>query len=94
MRLTFTNAPLMKDIKMRKFYLIMFLLIIQAIWTAQVFPQSNSERKKRMLKNDGAPKAGDMAPLFKIKSLDGKSEFGLQDFRGQTPVVLFFGSYT
>jgi|GEM_PF-2909794 len=42
----------------------------------------------------GAPKVGDAAPTFKIKSLDGKHEFDLASFNGKRPVVLFFGSYT
>jgi hypothetical protein len=37
---------------------------------------------------------GEIAPDFNLKSLDGKSETRLAKFRGQKPVVLFFGSYT
>ncbi len=44
--------------------------------------------------NDSAPKVGKAAPAFKLKSLDGKQEFELAGFKGQKPVVLFFGSYT
>lgn len=44
--------------------------------------------------SDGAPAVGEMAPTFILKSLDGNSETDLQSFRGQKPVVLFFGSYT
>ncbi len=44
--------------------------------------------------DDGAPKVGDVAPTFKLKSLDGKQEFDLAGFKGKKPVVLFFGSYT
>ena len=39
-------------------------------------------------------KVGELAPDFKLKSLDGKSQTQLKDFRGKKPVVLFFGSYT
>jgi hypothetical protein len=43
---------------------------------------------------DAAPKVGDIAPLFTLKSLDGTSEWSLEEFRDSKPVVLFFGSYT
>ncbi|MFQ5708627.1 MAG: hypothetical protein ACE5HO_14315, partial [bacterium] len=43
---------------------------------------------------DGAPAVGELAPTFKLLSLDGKSETDLESFRGERPVVLFFGSYT
>ena len=49
---------------------------------------------ERMSKDDGAPKVGQAAPAFKLKSLDGKTETDLATFRGKRPVVLFFGSYT
>lgn len=41
-----------------------------------------------------APQVGDVAPLFKLKTLDGEGEFELASLRGKRPVVLFFGSYT
>lgn len=41
-----------------------------------------------------ALKVGEKAPVFELKSLDGKSEFNLADYRGKKPVVLIFGSYT
>ena len=47
-----------------------------------------------MSRNDSAPKVGQEAPTFKLKSLDGKKEMNLAEFRGKRPVVLFFGSYT
>ena len=37
---------------------------------------------------------GDLAPTFKLKSLDGKEETDLEEFRGKKPVVLLFGSYS
>jgi len=37
---------------------------------------------------------GEKAPLFALKSLDGKSETDVSSFRGQRPIILFFGSYT
>jgi len=50
--------------------------------------------RERVSKDDAAPKVGDLAPTFKLKSLDGKSETDIASFRGKKPVVLFFGSYT
>ena len=35
-----------------------------------------------------------MAPTFTLNSLDGKQTFTLKEFRGEKPVILFFGSYT
>ena len=43
---------------------------------------------------DTAPKVGDTAPLFTLKSLDGTETWSLEAFRGVRPVVLLFGSYT
>jgi hypothetical protein len=37
---------------------------------------------------------GDMAPDFKLKTLDGKRTVRLGQFKGKRPVVLIFGSYT
>jgi len=50
--------------------------------------------RERMMRDDGAPKVGEKAPTFKLKSLDGKKETNLAGFLGKKPVVLFFGSYT
>ncbi len=49
---------------------------------------------ERMMRDDGAPKVGQQAPTFKLKSLDGKQSFDLAEFKGSKPVVLFFGSST
>ena len=38
--------------------------------------------------------AAELAPEFKLSSLDGKTETQLADLRKEKPVVLFFGSYT
>ena len=42
----------------------------------------------------GALQVGQNAPTFKLKSLDGKTVTDLSAFRGDKPVLLFFGSYT
>jgi len=56
--------------------------------------RSSQGRRGRQSRSDNAPKVGDPAPTFKLKSLDGESETDLADFKGKKPVVLFFGSYT
>ncbi|MDQ6760126.1 MAG: hypothetical protein M3Z32_09715 [Acidobacteriota bacterium] len=38
--------------------------------------------------------AGQMAPDFRLKTLDRTGEVELANFRGKRPVVLIFGSYT
>ncbi len=50
--------------------------------------------RRRMMRDDGAPKVGETAPTFNLESFDGKSEADLADFRAKSPVLLFFGSYT
>lgn len=52
------------------------------------------QRMERRMRDDGAPKVGDLAPNFKLKSLDGEAEVELVSFRARRPVVVFFGSYT
>lgn len=42
----------------------------------------------------GNVQVGDTAPDFRLKSLDKTTEVALSDFRGKSPVVLVFGSYT
>lgn len=54
-------------------------------------------RKKRRPRPERVPdklKQGDVAPDFKLKSVDGKRQVHLSSFRGQRPVALIFGSYT
>ncbi len=41
-----------------------------------------------------APKAGDIAPDFELRDVNGENSVRLSDFRGQKPVALIFGSYT
>ena len=43
---------------------------------------------------DGAVNPGDLAPDFRLPTLDRKSVVQLSSFRGDRPVVLVFGSYT
>ena len=64
--------------------------------SSEMMPTRSRDRQRngRQVRSDNAPKVGDTAPTFKLKSLDGRSETDLADFKGKKPVVLFFGSYT
>jgi hypothetical protein len=42
----------------------------------------------------GATHVGEMAPDFRLPTVDHKTEVSLSSFRGKQPVVLVFGSYT
>lgn len=42
----------------------------------------------------GKLQPGDMAPEFRLTTLDKSSEVALSSFREKSPVVLVFGSYT
>ncbi|MCH8851933.1 MAG: hypothetical protein IID41_04700 [Planctomycetes bacterium] len=75
--------------------------LILALGSAQLLAQEDGDSsrrrrgmRERMMRDDNAPKVGDVAPVFTIKSLDGKSETDLASFKGKKPVLLFFGSYT
>ena len=50
--------------------------------------------KRQIELNQAAPKAGDLAPDFKLYDISGEDSVTLSDFRGEKPVVLLFGSYT
>lgn len=71
---------------MQQYIVIIILLIMVAavgIVSGQESPKPNPELK-----------VGDKAPLFKLKSPDGKEATDLKSFWDRKPVVLFFGSYT
>lgn len=93
---------------MKRWKLILMPALLLAVMAGQASAQDDDDRgerrrrgrgsregmHERMSRDDGAPKVGEWAPVFKAKSLDGKRETDLASFRGQRPVVLFFGSYT
>ena len=56
--------------------------------------RSSQGQRGGQSRSAGGLKIGEVAPTFKLKSLDGKSVTDLADFKGKKPVVLFFGSYT
>jgi len=70
------------------------LLAILVVATLLLSATMGLAQKRSHRKPDNAPKVGEVAPLFVLKSLDGKSETDLAKYRGEKPVVLFFGSYT
>ncbi len=74
-----------------------FCLLFVAVAPELLLAKQRSERRgrpARRMRDDNAPKVGDVAPTFTLMSLDGKSETDLAMYRGKKPVVLFFGSYT
>lgn len=72
------------------------ILVIATVFVTDAEAQRRRGRGDSMMKQrkDNAPKVGDTAPTFTLKSHDGKSETSLASFKGEKPVVLFFGSYT
>jgi hypothetical protein len=44
--------------------------------------------------NPLAPKAGDRAPDFELRDLNGENPVRLSSLRGTRPVALVFGSFT
>lgn len=78
--------------------------IIGLLVLLSALPGCASSKKKQMsrgmgeipekYKNDGAPQVGDVAYLFKLKTVEGDKEVDLASFKGDKPVALFFGSYT
>jgi len=59
--------------------LVMSALPAEALWTTA---------------RDGSVRVGDLAPDFRLPTVDRSQEVHLADFRGRQPVVLVFGSYT
>jgi hypothetical protein len=47
-----------------------------------------------MARASNVPKVGQPAPLFELKTADGKETIRLADYRGKRPVVLIFGSFS
>ena len=87
---------------MTKWRILTIPALILVLGSAELLAQEDGDGSRRrrqgmrgrMMRDDDAPKVGDVAPVFTLKSLDGKSETDLASFKGQKPVLLFFGSYT
>lgn len=59
-------------------------------------PDRNSRRsgRRERFEQGDSLVAGQMAPVFKLNSLDGKQKTSLTELRSEKPVILFMGSYT
>ncbi|MCH7700717.1 MAG: hypothetical protein IID37_03415 [Planctomycetes bacterium] len=87
---------------MKRRQLAMFALIIMTVAGGVAAQQPSRDRDRRGRRDrqrstertGSSPKAGEQAPPFTLKSVDGKQETNLASFRGKRPVILFFGSYT
>ena len=69
------------------------LACVLTLIAVPAFAQPQRARKGD-LRSPSQLTTGSTAPDFKLKTLDGKSEVQLSNFRGQRPVLLVFGSYT
>ncbi len=79
---------------MRFFKATLWSLFLTALFGNFVYPQQSTATMREMMNDEGAPAIGELAPVFMLKSLDGRTEFELQSYRGEKPVILYFGSYT
>ena len=61
-------------------------------------PKISKEMMAKMMADDGAPKVGDVAPLFKLdlrfNDWDDEKSIDLNEQVGKQPILLIFGSYT
>ena len=97
------NTSLMrKGGKMRKpFYVILALgwfLTAFALMGGAQDQQGKMQMSANMNADDGAPKVGDVAPLFKLdlrfNDRNNEKSIDLHSLAGKQPIVLLFGSYT
>ncbi|MBL1217796.1 MAG: hypothetical protein D8M59_09905 [Planctomycetes bacterium] len=86
----------MKDTIRQAALLWATVVAVAAATPAGACPSQSRPRQmqQRQQQRAQAPRVGDEAPMFTLKSIDGKSETDTRSFRGQRPLVLFFGSYT
>lgn len=61
---------------------------------ASVFPDIEHIDNPDIHVGTQPPRVGDDAPMFRLKAFDGEQITDTRDFRGQRPMILFFGSYT
>jgi len=82
-------------------------LVVLLLFVLVLIPVSASSQRERFKRDDGAPKKGDVAPTFTLKTLDGEKEvdiamktldgekeFDIARLLGRKPIILIFGSYT
>lgn len=77
--------------------------IVSAIFAVPAKSQDKPKQDLQQLManrnaDDGAPKAGDAAPLFKLdlkfNDYDNEGSISLKEQVGKQPILLIFGSYT
>ena len=51
-------------------------------------------QNQRRDREDGAPKVGDVAPVFALETLKSGETVDIGHLVGKRPIVLIFGSYT
>ena len=70
-------------------------MLFSVLFLAMVFVPNNLAGQGRgVSRDDGAPKVGDIAPTFKLATLDGSEEVDIAQLIGKRPIILIFGSYT
>ena len=70
-------------------------LLLLAGWHQRTMPASAQyQHRPGDLRTMTNLKVGDIAPDFYLKTADGLRTVSLSSFRGKSPVVLIFGSYT
>lgn len=57
-------------------------------------PSGGPRRDAQTGSKPRALKITEPAPMFKLASLDGNRKVDLASYRGDKPILLFFGSYT
>ena len=70
------------------------LFVVLLLFILVLIPVIASSQRGRSRGDDGAPKKGDVAPTFTLKTLDGKKEVDIAKLVGRKPIILIFGSYT
>jgi len=71
-----------------------YRIFTEVLLLSLVLISATASAQRTFRGRDAGLKVGDMAPTFKLKSPDGKTETDLKAFRGKKPVVPIFGSYT
>ena len=70
---------------------ILALVVMTSITGAAPAEEDSRDMKRNFSE---ALKVGEQAPLFTLAALHGEETFELDSYQNESPVVLFFGSYT
>ena len=80
---------------MQKHALIAIMSVSISLLAGAALAQDQPGRRNRGQRPaDNGLKVGQLAPTFKLASIDGKDKFDLKIYREKKPVILFYGSYT